>query len=519
MSAPAFATSTAPAVAAATSPTAPSSVHELKTLVLSRHPAIAIETAEEERADALLAAVAAETGLSVFAWTVTQGLVGDASKPAVYGTEDPARMLATIGELSVEGLFVLKDFSAQLTTATVSRAFRELLERFQSPTRLATVVLLGAAIEIPAEIETQVVRYQLHLPDRGEYRAVIAAVAESLQVSRRAEVALTAADYDTLAGALSGLTLNQARQTLAQVAIEDGRLASDDLARVIDLKAQAIRNDSLLEYFPVADNSFQLGGFAGLERWLQRARLAFSPEAAQLNLPAPKGVMLVGVQGCGKSLAAKVIAREWNMPLLKLDAGRLYDKFVGESEKNLRHALATAESMSPVVLWIDEIEKGMAPSGGGDADGGLSVRLFGTFLTWLQEKRDDVFVVATANDLSALPPELLRKGRFDEIFFVDLPDAGEREAILRIHLALRKQDPVALGIELGKVAAACDGFSGAELEQVVIVALLRSLQEHKALDSQLLLDEIAATVPLSVSRHEDIERLRATARERFVPVR
>jgi len=493
-------------------------VHELKTLVLSRHPAIAIETAEEERADLLLGAVAADTRLSVFDWTVTQGLVGQAEE-AMYGTQDPARMLATIGELSVEGLFVLKDFSAHLAMPEVSRAFRELLERFAAPTRLATVVLVGASIELPAEVEPQVVRYELHLPDRAEYATVIAAVVEWLQVNRRAQVALAAADYEAFAGALSGLTLNQARQTLAQVAIEDGRLTGDDLARVVDLKAQVIRNDSLLEYFPVADNAVLLGGFAGLQRWLQRAQLAFSPQAAELNLPAPKGIMIVGVQGCGKSLAAKVIAREWQMPLLKLDAGRLYDKYVGESEKNLRHALATAESMSPVVLWIDEIEKGMAPSGGQDADGGLSMRLFGTFLTWLQEKRDDVFVVATANDLSALPPELLRKGRFDEVFFVDLPDAEERAAILRIHLALRKQDATQLGLDLPRVAAAADGFSGAELEQVVIVALLRSLQEHKALDTQLLLDEIAATVPLSVSRHEDIERLRSTARERFVPVR
>jgi ATPase family associated with various cellular activities (AAA) len=498
------------------SPVEPSSVHELKTLVLSRHPAIAIETAEEERADAVLAAVAADTRLTVFEWTVTRGLVGGSGGATMYGTQDPARMLATIAELSVEGLYVLKDFSAHLATPTVSRAFREILERFQAPARLSTVVLVGTAMDLPAEVETQVVRYQLRLPGSDEYHAAIAAVVEWLQLNGRAEVSLASCDYDAFAGALSGLTLNQARQTLAQVAIEDRRLAADDLERIADLKARVLRNDSLLEYFPVADNAFQLGGFAGLQRWLDRARLAFSPQAAQLNVPAPKGVMIVGVQGCGKSLAAKVIAREWRLPLVKLDAGRLYDKYVGESEKNLRHALATAESMSPVVLWIDEIEKGIAPSGRDDADGGLSLRLFGSFLTWLQEKRDDVFVVATANDLSALPPELLRKGRFDEVFFVDLPDPSEREAILRIHLKLRQQDPDEL--DIARVAAAADGFSGAELEQVVIASLLRTLQEHRQLDTQVLLDELAATVPLSVSRHEDVERLRAMARDRFVSV-
>ena len=227
--------------------------------------------------------------------------------------------------------------------------------------------------------------------------------------------------------------------------------------------------------------------------------------------------MLVGVQGCGKSLAAKVIARRWGLPLLKLDAGRLYDKFVGESERNLRRATGAAEAMAPCVLWIDEIEKALATGGGGEADGGLSQRLFGSFLTWLAEKHADVFVVATANDLSRLPSELLRKGRFDEIFFVDLPDADEREAILRIHLQLRRQDPEA--IDVARVAAATEGFSGAELEQVVISALLGALQARRGLDTDLLVAEAGATIPLSVSRREAVERLRATAAGRFVPVR
>jgi hypothetical protein len=495
----------------------PTNVHELKTLVLSRHPAIVIETVEEERADAVLAAVAAEVHLQVFEWTITRGLVRQPGVQPVYGSQDPARVPSMIAELTVEALFVLKDFGVHLSAPGPSRAFRELLERFAAPGRLSTIVLVGAAVDLPAEVDAQVARYELTLPVHEEYRVAIREVIESLQANNRAEVSLAAADLDAFADALGGLTLNQARQALAQVAVEDGRLTSEDLGRVADLRAKALRNDSLLEYFPVAENTFQLGGFAGLKRWLDRASLAFGAEAAALNLPAPKGVMLVGVQGCGKSLAAKVIAHEWKLPLLKLDAGRLYDKYIGESEKNLRHALVTAESMAPIVLWIDEIEKGMTPGGDQDADGGLSKRLFGSFLTWLQEKRGDVFVVATANDLGALPPELLRKGRFDEVFFVDLPDMSERVEILRIHLELRKQDPAK--VDLQQVAASADGFSGAELEQVVITSLLRGLQERRPLDTQLLLDELAATVPLSVSRREDIDRLRTVARERFVPVR
>jgi SpoVK/Ycf46/Vps4 family AAA+-type ATPase len=226
-------------------------------------------------------------------------------------------------------------------------------------------------------------------------------------------------------------------------------------------------------------------------------------------------VLLVGVQGCGKSLAAKYVARAWGLPLLKLDAGRLYDKYVGETEKNLRRAISTAESLAPSVLWMDEIEKALAPSGGDD--GGVSRRMFGSFLTWLQEKRDDVFVVATANDLSVLPPELLRKGRFDEIFFVDLPDAPEREEILRIHLGLRRQDPAAFDVPA--LSARADGFSGAEIEQAVIGGALRALQAGRPLDTALLAEELAATVPLSRSRAEDVQRLRAWAQGRFVPVR
>jgi SpoVK/Ycf46/Vps4 family AAA+-type ATPase len=286
---------------------------------------------------------------------------------------------------------------------------------------------------------------------------------------------------------------------------------------VLNRKAQMIKEGGLLEYYPLADNRYELGGFANLKAWLQRAYLGFSQEARALNLTPPRGILIVGVPGCGKSLACKVIAHDWKLPLLKLDAGRLFDKFVGESEKNFRKAVAMAESMAPVVFWIDEIEKGMVAAGSGEADAGLSRRLFGAFLTWLQEKKQDVFVVATANDLSVLPPELLRKGRFDEIFFVDLPNEAEREAILNIQLGLRKQNPAAF--DLKTVVPACDGFSGAEIEQAIVAALYRALAQKKPLDTALLLEELRQTVPLSVSRREDIARLRDTAAGRFVSVR
>jgi SpoVK/Ycf46/Vps4 family AAA+-type ATPase len=360
------------------------------------------------------------------------------------------------------------------------------------------------------------VHYQLSLPGEQELREVAMTVLRSLRQRRGARIDLTRSQIDDLVRALSGMTVNQARQTIARTVLEDGTLCAADIQRIAEQKARALGEDGLLEYFPAEDNPFELGGFARLKQWLARSRVGFSKEAAELNLTPPRGILMVGVQGCGKSLAAKCTAREWGLPLVKLDAGRLYDKYVGESEKNLRRAIEVAESMSPVVLWIDEIEKSFTPSGG-EQDGGLSRRIFATFLTWMQEKKKEVFVVATANDVFSLPPEFLRKGRFDEIFFVDLPDPGERATIFSIHLCHRRQDPSAL--DLRELVGFSEGFSGAEIEQAVIAGLYRSLHEKRPLDTQLLVKELRSTVPLSISRREDIDRLRTVARERFVPVR
>ena len=312
------------------------------------------------------------------------------------------------------------------------------------------------------------------------------------------------------------MTQRQARQVLGYAAFEDGRLSLEDVRGIIRRKVQVIRQESLLEYFPDDEIQTNLGGFAGLKTWLNQVQMGFSPQAKAWNLQAPKGILIVGIQGCGKSLTAKVIAKVWKMPLLKLDAGRLYDKYVGESEKNLRQAVQVAESMAPSILWIDEIEKGFSSSDG-SSDGGLSRRLFGFFLTWMQEKTKEVFVIATANDISQIPPELLRKGRFDEIFFVDLPDKQERLGILKIHLSQRKQ--AFDRFDFNQLVYATKGFSGAEIEQAIVTALYRALYLRRMLDTDLLLEQIAATIPLSVSRRETIEHLRTIAQERFVSVR
>jgi len=489
--------------------------HDLKTLILSFHPIIAVETMEEERINRLVEAVAAELGMTVFAWSITSGLIREGGSQAMHGTMEPLGLLRYIEDLTVEGVFVLKDFAQHLTQAPVARKFREVAQKFSRG--LSTIVLTNRSFELPDEIDHKVVYFSMQLPSREELRNAVQPVISRLVATRRVEFAMTPDEFEMMLQTMTGLTLNQARQTVAYAALEDGRLAPDDFQRVAERKIQIIRDGGLLEYFPPEDNRYQLGGFDRLKEWLARARVGFSDEAKLLNLHPPRGILIVGIQGCGKSLAAKVIAREWSLPLLKLDAGRLFDKYIGESEKNFRKAVDMAEAMAPAVLWIDEIEKAMPTgSSGNEGDGGLSRRLFGAFLTWLQEKRHPVFVVATANDLTHTPPELLRKGRFDEIFFVDLPKPPERKHILEIHLALRRQNPDEF--DMPRLVDATNAFSGAEIEQVVIASLYRALHDRTPLTTDTIVAETQQTVPLSTSRREDLDRLREIARGRFVPV-
>jgi hypothetical protein len=489
----------------------PTSVHDLKTLVQSFHPAIAVETVEEARVEGLLREVTSDLGLPLYEWTLTQGLTRAGDEMSHRTTAPPLAMLQHLEGMTLKAVYHLKDLARHLEDPAVCRQFRDVL-RACARTQ-ATLVITGARLSFPPDVDPEVVHYDLSLPGEKELGEVVRAVVDSLGKGR----SLPPAALDHVVRALAGLTLNQARQVVARVLIDDGALTPDDLPRILDHKARLLGGDGLLEVYPAADNRFELGGFSRLKQWLVRARVGFSPEAAELNLSPPKGVLLAGVQGCGKSLAAKCIAREWRLPLLKLDAGRLYDKYIGQSEKNLRRAIEVAESMAPSLLWIDEIEKAFSPTGEGGGDGGVSQRIFATLLTWLQEKRAEVFVVATANDVFSLPPELLRKGRFDELFFVDLPDLEEREEIFGIHLRQRKQEPERL--DLLALVEASAGMSGAEIEQAVIGALYRSLHARQPLDTALLLEELGETVPLSVTRREDLERLRGLARERFVPVR
>ena len=496
----------------------PSSVHDIKILVSSFHPLIVIETTEEERISAILRSAASELRISLFDWSITRGLCrrdphGEQPRK-IAQTEKPLGALRHIEGMTLEAIYLLKDFSGFLQDPSVARQMRELTQLF-TRTRSA-VILTEPSVSLPEDLQHLAVYYDLALPDETELRKLLKTMITSLSNDGRVCVEVTPEEGEQIIEALRGMTLNEARQAIAHAALLDGKLDVSDIDSILDRKAQLLRDGGLLEYFPAADNRYELAGFQRLRGWLERAHMGFSSEAKELNLTPPKGVLMVGVQGCGKSLAAKVIAREWRLPLVKLDAGSLYDKYFGESERKLRKALSQAEAIAPAVLWIDEIEKGWAPAGQGGEDGGLSRRMLGYLLTWLQEKRQDVFVVATANDVKVLPPELLRKGRFDEIFFVDLPSAAERKEIFRIHLTLRTQDPA--DFNLDELVVATQGFNGAEIEQATIASLYRALHKKEPLSTAHMLKEIRETVPLSVSRREDIQQLRAMARERFVPV-
>jgi hypothetical protein len=489
-------------------------VHDLKSLVLSFHSLIVIETGEEDRVRALMAEVATDLRLPMLEWSVTQGL-SRVHGHAVEGTQDAVSVLQHIRtKVDFDAIFLLKDLSPHLANANAARTLRELAQKLES-TRSA-IVLTGDPVELPREIEGMAIRFELELPDEEELRQVVRAALDAMGRRQQIRVDLSREEAQQLVRALSGLTVNQARQVICQAIVEDGALTASDIQSVIKSKGDIVQRGSVLEFFPAEENKFEIGGFARLKTWLENARVGFSSEARALNLEPPRGVLIVGVQGCGKSLAAKFIAREWGLPLLKLDAGRLYEKYIGDSEKNFRRATTMAAAMAPVVLWIDEIEKAFAQANTADSDGGLSQRLFGSFLTWLQEKRAEVFVVGAANDVMRLPPELLRKGRFDEIFFVDLPSAEERVSILTIHLRLRHQDPQRF--DLAGLVDATEGFSGAEIERAVISALYRALQKRTAPTTEMILEAIGSTVPLSVSRREDIARIRELAHGRFTPV-
>jgi hypothetical protein len=480
----------------------PGQRHELTLLVLSRYPLVVIEGAEESRVSDLVEQVALDLGLPLLEWSSSQGLVRRGIGP-IPDTRDPDRALRHLLEHPEERLVHLRDLHPYFDRAEVVRHLREAEQR-AAPTRSA-LILSGASITLPAELVPLAASLRVSLPGPRELDRLLRGTVRELEAQRRTAIALDDDGRRALVEAMRGLHLDEARRALYRVALADGRLDSGDAEGLREDRRRRLQLGSQLEWIEPVSGLDALGGAPHFKRWVGRRKDAFSEAARRFGVEEPRGLLLVGIPGTGKSLACRALAGEWELPLLRLDPGRLYDKFVGESEANLRRALASAEAMAPSVLWLDEIEKALA-SGGGVADDGLSQRMLGTFLTWLQERPAPVFVLATANDVSRLPMELLRRGRFDEVFFVDLPSAEERARILAIHLERRGREPGQFPLE--ELAEACEGFTGAELEGVVVAALYHAFSERKPLAPAHLRHEIDATRPLSRLRPAEIDALR-----------
>lgn len=488
---------------------------EIEVLIRAKYPILYIVSWEERRVEEALQKVCQNRQRTLHTWTITQGM-----RPEVNRTSGPAKPSALAGELEALALvyeasentvFLLKDFHPYMKDVRVIRLMRDLANRMRG--RAQTLILLSPSLSLPTDLEKDITVVDFALPGLDEIEATLekveAAVADNPNVTDK----LTNKDRELLIKSAQGLTLDEIESVLARSLVEKKTF---DIEVILEEKKQIIRKSGLLEYYPPDNHMSDVGGMELLKSWLEKRTESFTDKARKFGLPAPKGILLLGVQGCGKSLLAKAVAAEWNLPMLKLDVGRIFGSLVGQSEENIRTAISVAESVAPCILWADELEKGFAGTGSsGVSDSGTTARVFATFLTWMQEKTSPVFLIATANDVTTLPPEMLRKGRFDEIFFVDLPDASEREHIFAIHLLKRHRKPADFNIRA--LADATKGFSGAEIEQVVLGALFVAFDGKRELTQQDLEDEAKAVVPLSVMMREEIDELRTWAQLRTRP--
>lgn len=488
---------------------------DLELMLRSRMPVIVIETSDEARMLELLRSISisrsSDQYLPLFRWTITDGLQRlDIDLEAQMHNSEPDEVLRHIRAVSKPGIYVLLDFHPYLENPVTVRLMKDICIRY--PEVPKQIVLISHDLSIPSELENFSVRFDMALPTLSERDAIVKRVAaEYARDTGGNSVRYDPKAYDLLLENLAGLTDSDTERLARNAIFQDGAISKSDLPTVMQAKYELLNRGGIL-HFEYDTTRFQdVGGLSRLKQWLAQRKDAFLAKPSAAHLDTPRGILLIGVQGCGKSLAAKAIAGVFGLPLLRLDFGTLYNKYHGETERNLRESLATADVMAPCVLWIDEIEKGLAGRGG---ETGTSQRVLATFLTWLAEKSNRVFVVATANNIQEMPPELVRKGRFDEIFFVDLPDGDTRRTILTIHLRNREHNPATF--DLDSLARSSSGFSGAELEQAVVSALYAAHARNEELASQHVLAEIEATRPLSIVMRERIDALRDWAAERTV---
>lgn len=494
-------------------------------LIRARHPILLVETHEGDRVIAAVEAIASSSDLRrprrVVAYTVSKGL----HTPGQQGsTTAPDAALAEAVKTSEPTLFVFFDLHHFLGSQgrpaepTMIRAVQDAATAFRTGEVAHTLIIVSPSLTLPADLEKEVTVVDLPLPTADEIEGVLEEITGANAASIVVDLSID--DRQRLIQAAQGLTLGEAENAFARAIASDRRLDASDIALVLDEKRQTIRKSGLLEFISPEGSMDDVGGLENLKKWLHKRNGSWLPEAQRWSIPAPKGVLITGVPGCGKSLTATCMATLWGLPLLRLDVGRVFSGLVGSSEQNMRRALKLAEAVSPSILWIDEIEKGF---GTGSGDSGTSQRVFGTFLTWMQEKKNPVFVIATANKIDALPPEFLRKGRFDEIFFVDLPTKEERVHIWRIQLLKRltssseaSGDFTLTDDSLASLAQQTEGFSGAEIAEAVISACFEAFSERRRLNEKDLTRAINNTVPLSVTQAEQINGTREWASKRAV---
>ena len=516
-------------------------LERLKVLIDSSTPIVVMETVEEMRAVRLVRTACSSLNLAAFEWTIASGLVRCGSDTsdhgfdtgtlppggyvahaaesenakAIYNSREPAQMLANLEAISVEAAFILKDLHRHMDDPVVVRRLRDVGQKFATNRR--TLVLTAPKISIPPELASLVEYLALPLPDRRRLRQIIDEVLVRVSRAHTLQRRLEASDIDAIAENLRGLTEEEAERAISQALVARYALCAETASHVLEAKKAMLKRQEMLDFVEVSDTMSSVGGLDNLKRWLAQRKGAWEDKAREFGLDAPKGMIILGVQGCGKSLCARAVAGEWRLPLVKFDTAAVYDKYVGETEKRIQKVFQVAEGLAPCVLWIDELEKVFAGSGpdSASADAGVSSRLLASFLSWMQDRKAPVFVAATCNNVTVLPPELIRKGRFDELFFVDLPSQAERKLIFGIQLSKRKRNPAEFAVD--QIAAAAHGFSGAEIESVVQTALYAAYSQKQSLASSHIFEAIKGTVPLSTTRAEEIAALREWAAQRAVP--
>ena len=515
-------------------------LERLKILLNSSTPIVVMETVEEMRAVRLVRVACSSLNLATFEWSIASGLVRcgsdvgelvpdaghlaisatgydshDVGAQGLYNSKEPAQALSNLEAMSLEAAFVLKDFHRHMDDPVVVRRLRDVGQKFSANRR--TVIITAPSITIPPELGSLVEFLELPLPDKQRLRQIIDEMCVRVGKSRTLKRTVDATGLDAMANNLRGLTEEEAERATSQAIVTRYGVTSETVTDVLDAKKELLRRSGMLEFIDASENLASVGGLDNLKRWLAQRRGTWDDAARDFGLEPPRGVIILGVQGCGKSMCARSIAGEWKLPLVKFDTAAIFDKYIGETEKRIQKVFKVAEGLAPCVFWIDELEKIFAGSGPDSAsvDAGVSSRILAAFLSWMQDRKAPVFVAATCNNVTVLPPELIRKGRFDELFFVDLPNQAERKQIFGIHLARRKRNPAEF--DLDRVAAAAKGYSGAEIDAAVQTALYAAFSSKQIVSTQGLLDALKATVPLSTTRSEEIQALRAWAKLRAVP--